>query len=243
MYRSINSLAFRGGVIVSLTMLFFLSACSKENKPGPAVPPTDTIAPYKNYLALGDSYTIGTSVTATERFPVQTTALLSSSNILINQPDIRAINGWTTNDLLHSLTSEPPVKTYDLVSLLIGVNNQYQHRSQEEYRIKFTELVTKAIEYAGGRRNRVFVLSIPDYSVTPFAQYSDTVMISNEIDQFNAINEQVSAQMGVKYLTITQISREGRTDPTMQASDGLHPSGKQYQRWSALLAPMMKASL
>ena len=234
--------------ILPVMMIFFLSACSKENNPLPVTPPVtvDTITPaniYKNYLALGDSYTIGTSVTSIERFPVQTTTLLAAQGVQINQAVIRATNGWTTNDLLSSLSADPPVIKYDLVSLLIGVNNQYQRRTQEEYRIKFTELLNKAILYAGGNKNRVFVLSIPDYSVTPFAQNSDTVTISNEIDQFNAINEQVSLQMGVQYIYITNISREGRYDGTLQAADGLHPSGKQYQRWAALLAPKMRAAL
>jgi lysophospholipase L1-like esterase len=230
-------------------MVFFLNACSKDNDPGTMTPtvPVDTSSPAnanKNYLALGDSYTIGTSVATAERFPVQTTAMLISQGVQMNPAEIKAANGWTTYGLLTSLTNDPPSKSsYDFVSLLIGVNNQYQGRSLAEYSTQFTQLLNKAIAYAGGRKSRVFVLSIPDYSVTPFAQNSDTVRISDEIDQFNDINMQICQQTGVQYLYITDISREGRNDPSMQAGDGLHPSGKQYQRWSVLLAPKMRAAL
>ncbi|RYE56815.1 MAG: SGNH/GDSL hydrolase family protein [Sphingobacteriales bacterium] len=231
-------------------MLFFLAACSKENAgsgPAPTNPPADTSIPgntYRSYLALGDSYTIGTSVSIAERFPVQTVTKLITGGTPMYPAEIKATNGWTTGDLLNSIINNPPSRTsYDLVSLLIGVNNQYQGRSQQEYRTQFTTILNKAVNFAGGNKNRVFVLSIPDYSVTPFAAQSDTVRISNEIDAFNAINREISLQVGVQYLDITNISREGRTDPAMQAGDGLHPSGKQYDRWSSLLAPMMKASL
>ncbi|MBC7935545.1 MAG: SGNH/GDSL hydrolase family protein [Rhizobacter sp.] len=226
-------------------MLFFITACSKEHAviPIPPVFPADTTQPAKTYLALGDSYTIGASVSTQERFPMQTWAKLALEGVKMSQPEIIATTGWTTGNLLSALAMNPPTKTYDVVSLLIGVNNQYQRRSQAEYKTEFTLLLNKAIGFAGGRKNSVFVLSIPDYSVTPFVQNSDTAAISNEIDQFNDINRQVSQELGVKYLDITSISREGRTDPAMQASDGLHPSGKQYQRWSALLAPMIKTSL
>jgi lysophospholipase L1-like esterase len=127
--------------------------------------------------------------------------------------------------------------------LLIGVNNQYQGRSIDEYRIQFTDLLNRAITYTGGLRTRVFVLSIPDYSVTPFARSSDTVRISREIDTFNIVNREISIQSGVTYINITPISREARTDALLTAVDGLHPSGKQYERWARLLAPAMKAAL
>ena len=226
-------------------MLFFITACSKEKVVIEVPPgiPTDTAQPLKTYLALGDSYTVGSSVSAQESFPVQTWAKLTSQQVSMAYPQIIATGGWTTGNLLSALEASPPTKKYDVVSLLIGVNNQYQHRSQAEYRTEFSLLLNKAIGYANGKKNRVFVLSIPDYSVTPFAQYSDTVTISNEIDQFNAINKQISEEAGVKYLDITPISRMGRADPSLQATDGLHPSGNQYQRWSDLLAPMIKLSL
>ncbi|MEO5985105.1 MAG: SGNH/GDSL hydrolase family protein [Ferruginibacter sp.] len=195
----------------------------------------------QSFLALGDSYTIGQSVTASERFPEITVSLLNASGKKIQPPRIIATTGWTTRDLLNALNNNPG--TFDIVTLLIGVNNQYQGKSQDEYRSQFTTLLLKAIQYAGNRKNRVFVLSIPDYSVTPFAQGSDVAKIAREIDQFNAINKEISLSNGVNYLDITPISREGKTDGSLQAGDGLHPSGKQYLRWAQLLAPIIAQQL
>ncbi|MBA3673921.1 MAG: hypothetical protein H0W75_03035 [Chitinophagaceae bacterium] len=127
----------------------------------------------KTYLALGDSYTIGQSVAEAERFPNQTVALLRAQNIKINDPKIIATTGWTTKNLIDALNATPPQNNYDVVSLLIGVNNQYQGRSIDEYKTEFTLLLNRAIQYAANKPTHVFVLSIPDYSVTPFAQGSD----------------------------------------------------------------------
>ncbi len=195
----------------------------------------------KSYLALGDSYTIGQSVAAAERFPNQTAALLRAQNIKLADPVIIATTGWTTRDLINALNNTPPPNTYDVVSLLIGVNNQYQGRSLEEYKTEFSLLLNRAIQYAGNRPTHVFVLSIPDYSVTPFASGSNKAKIASEIDLFNAANKSISLQLGVNYLDITPISRE--SDPMLIAGDGLHPSGKQYKRWAELLAPLMKPAL
>lgn len=203
------------------------------------IPPltTDTA---KTYLALGDSYTIGQSVPEAERFPNQTAELLMKQNINIKDVKIIAVTGWTTSNLINALNSNPPQQNYSFVSLLIGVNNQYQHRDTNEYKMEFTLLLNRSIQYAGGNKDRVFVLSIPDYSVTPFAQNSDTAKISKEIDAFNAINKTISGQVGVSYLDITAISREAKNDPGLIAADGLHPSGRQYKRWAELLAMFMK---
>ncbi|HEY8689653.1 MAG TPA: SGNH/GDSL hydrolase family protein, partial [Chitinophagaceae bacterium] len=183
-------------------------------------------------------YTIGQSVTEPERFPKQTVSLLRSQGIKINDPKIIATTGWTTKNLIDALNADPPQNNYDVVTLLIGVNNQYQGRSIDEYKTEFTILLNRAIQYAGSKSTHVFVLSIPDYSVTPFAQSSDTAKIAREIDQFNVENKKITIQLGVNYLDITQISREN--DPALIAGDGLHPSGKQYKRWADLLAPMVK---
>ena len=169
--------------------------------------------------------------------------MLYLQNVNMAQPDIIATTGYTTGYLLSALSTSPPSRIYDAVSLLIRVNNQYQGRSQAEYKVEFEMLLTKSISYAGGRANRVFVLSIPDYSITPFARNLDTARIAREIDEFNAINKQIALQYGVTYINITPISREGKTDPTLNAGDGLHPSGKQYMRWASLLAPLMKQVL
>ena len=236
----------RRATVATFMLAFTLMACSKERvAPNPAVTPPlvadSSVA--KSFLALGDSYTIGSSVSIEERFPVQTRTRLVQAGLQITSPNIIAVSGWTTGSLLSSLNQSPPANNYDVVTLLIGVNNQYQGRSQDEYRIQFTTLLEKAISYAGGRRNRVFVLSIPDYSVTPFAQNSDTARISREIDAFNAINKQITLAGAVTYLDITGISREARLDPSLIAGDGLHPSGKQYTRWTTLLVPLIQAAL
>lgn len=195
----------------------------------------------KTYLALGDSYTIGQSVTYNQRFPYHTVALLRAQNINMSDAQIIATTGWTTKNLLDALTTTPLPTNYDVVSLLIGVNNQYQGRSIEEYKTEFTLLLNRAIQYANNKPSHVFVLSIPDYSITPFAANLDKVKIAAEIDQFNAANKTISVQLGVNYLNITPISRE--TDQELLTGDGLHPSGKQYSRWADLLAPMMKQVL
>lgn len=201
---------------------------------------SDTV---KTYLALGDSYTIGQSVPEADRFPNQTVALLRAAHVEIKDPKIIATTGWTTENLINGLKDNPPGNNYSVVSLLIGVNNQYQHRSIDEYKSGFRLLLNRAIEYSGNNKGHVFVLSIPDYSVTPFAQGSDTATISREIDLFNAANKSISQELGVNYLDITPISREAATDTGLLAGDGLHPSGKQYKRWADILAPLMKKAL
>ncbi|RYF91351.1 MAG: SGNH/GDSL hydrolase family protein [Chitinophagaceae bacterium] len=229
--------------VFTITALLALPGCEKRfvATGGDRFP--DTPNAVKSYLALGDSYTIGTSVTIEQRFPNQAAIQLSQQSVAFKIPDIVATSGWTTGNLLVELAVHPPAGTYDIVTLLIGVNNQYQGRSQAEYRTHFTELLNKAIGYAGGRKARVVVLSIPDYSVTPFAQGGDTSRIAREINEFNNINKEISTAAGVHYLNITDISREARQDPSLIAGDGLHPSGKQYDRWSARLVPIIKAAL
>lgn len=207
------------------------------------VTPADTSAP-KTYLALGDSYTIGQSVAISGRFPVQTVELLSSDTIKLGPPEIIAQTGWTTANLLNQLNAVPPQKaTYDIVSLLIGVNNQYQHLSLAQYRAEFTILLNKAIVFAGNKKNRVFVLSIPDYGVTPFASGSDRVQIAMEIDAFNAANKEITLASGCTYINITPSSRQAATDPSLVAADGLHPSGKEYYKWALLLSEAIRLVL
>ncbi|MDQ6758109.1 MAG: SGNH/GDSL hydrolase family protein [Bacteroidota bacterium] len=193
----------------------------------------------KTYLALGDSYTIGESVSSAERFPNQAVTFLRAQGIKINDPKIIATTGWTTRNLIDAINASPLQNNYDVVSLLIGVNNQYQGRSIDEYKTEFTLLLNRSIQYAGGKATHVFVLSIPDYSVTPFAQNSDTARIAREIDQFNAVNKTIAQQFGVNYIDITPISREAKNDPSLIAYDGLHPSGKQYKKWAELLVPLI----
>lgn len=197
----------------------------------------------KTYLALGDSYTIGASVDTSLRFPVQTREWLLSNAIKMNAPQIIATSGWTTLNLQSAINSQNPVGPYDVVSLLIGVNDQYRERNSNGYKERFTTLLLKSIQLAGDKTSHVFVLSIPDYSVTPFAQFSDIAAIRKEIDEFNRINKEVTLQYNCVYLDITPSTREAANDPSLIAGDGLHPSGKEYKKWAERLGPLMKTVL
>ena len=231
---------------ILLFSVIFLSliSCAKKNdntfQPPVSMDDTDYIpdSSQVTYLALGDSYTIGSSVTAVESFPLQVAQLLNQQNFNMTAPEIIAVNGWTTVNLLNALSTSPPKrKSYTIVTLLIGVNNQYQGGSLESYKTDFTTLLTKAINYAGGIKNHVFVLSIPDYSVTPFASGSDRQKIAHEIDMFNTANKSISLDDSVHYINVTPISREAQNDASLLAKDGLHPSGSQYKKWTDLLVP------
>ncbi len=187
------------------------------------------------WLALGDSYTIGQSVNTDERFPAQTVSLLQKDSLNFSEPQYIATTGWTTQNLLDAITEQNLKGTFDIVTLLIGVNDQYQHRDTTGYREKFTECLQKAIELADNKTDHVFVLSIPDYSVTPFAANNDTAEIKKEIDEFNAINKSITLSYNISYTDITPLTREAKTDNSLIAGDGLHPSGKEYANWAALL--------
>ena len=203
---------------------------------------TETITRY--FLALGDSYTIGESVPESDRFPVQTTTYLNKQGFNFIDPEIIAHTGWTTSNLLSSLANAAPIRsTYDIVTLLIGVNNQYQHGTQQEYADEFLILLNKAIEYADYNKKRVIVLSIPDYSVTPFANGLNKEVIAKEIDDFNSINKTIAENAGVNYLDITGYTRMAKTNPLLITSDGLHPSGQEYNVWANELVPIIKAAL
>ena len=228
--------------ILSITALSGCAKKSAETTPMVTMDkPIDSTS--LSYLALGDSYTIGQSVSQDESYPYQLTALLKTDSIPVNVPKIIAITGWTTDDLINAIRGSGITgQKYDFVTLLVGVNDQYQGLSQDNYKIKFTQVLNTAIASAGGDTSRVFVLSIPDYGVTPFARGNDAV-IGPLIDQFNTINKQVSLAAGVHYLDITPISRIAATEPDLIAPDGLHPSGKMYTEWMKLLEPMVKAKL
>lgn len=184
------------------------------------------------YLALGDSYTIGESVDPAERFPVQLARLLG-----LREPQIVARTGWTTDELDAAIDAARPQGPFDLVTLLIGVNNQYRGRSVDEYRTQFAALLQRAIGFAGGNPANVVVVSIPDWGVTPFAQGRDRAQIAREIDQFNAVNREEAQRAGATWVDITPISR--RADPALVAADGLHPSGRQYAEWARAIAGAM----
>lgn len=181
-------------------------------------------------LALGDSYTIGESVAEDQRWPLQLMHALKKRQYISESPLIIATTGWRTDELKRAVETRNLPKDYDLVSLLIGVNNQYQGRSIEEYEREFSQLLTIAIEHARGDKSRVFVLSIPDYGFTPFGIQKQKT-ISKEIDAFNAVNKNITEKSGVTYIDITDLTRRGLEDPELVAHDGLHPSGKMYTLW------------
>lgn len=190
------------------------------------------------YLALGDSYTIGESVDEAERWSNQLAAMLQADGVSA-EVTIIARTGWTTSELWDGIQAKEINPPYDLVSLLIGVNDQYRGYDTGEYREQFMFLLNKAIEYAGGNPQRVIVLSIPDWGVTPFAGNRDSKKIAVEINQFNAVNGEETEKAGAQYVDITPISRDAVTDPSLIADDGLHPSGKMYAEWAQLALPIV----
>jgi len=221
-----------------LVVLLLVSCTTATSHPTgiPTLIPTPEIDPAMrkiHYLALGDSYTIGESVDTAERWPNQLAQML---NVQGYQTDVTIIakTGWTTDELWQGIQAKEINPPYDLVSLLIGVNNQYRGRDAEEYREQFGFLLNKSIEHAGGNAKRVFVLSIPDWGVTPFAKGRDPAQIAKDIDLFNSINREETEKAGAHYVDITPISREAVNDPALIADDGLHPSGKMYMTWAEL---------
>lgn len=189
------------------------------------------------FLALGDSYTIGEGVLDSERWPVQLAARLREKGIAMEPPAIVARTGWTTDELMAGIDGAPPEGTFELVSLLIGVNNQYRGRDLEEYGGQFVALLERAVALARGEASRVLVLSIPDWGVTPFAAGHDAAAIAAAIDAFNAINREETERAGARYVDVTPISRAAAGDPALLADDGLHPSGRMYAAWAALALP------
>ena len=189
------------------------------------------------YLALGDSYTIGESILEKERWPNQLAGLLAENGIQTNVTII-ARTGWTVNELWEGIQANPPTGMYDLVTLLIGVNDQYRGYPVNGYRESFRFMLGKAIEYAGGNPRRVIVLSIPDWGVTPFAMGRDREQIAKDIDTFNAVNREETQSAGAHYVNVILISRTAVNDPSLIASDGLHPSGKMYAMWAEQTLPV-----
>ena len=189
------------------------------------------------YLALGDSYTIGESVAEAERWPVQLVARLRAEGIPIADPQIIATTGWTTDELMAGIETADPHPPFDLVSLLIGVNNQYRGREQAEYREQFAALLRQAIQFAAGDARRVVVMSVPDWGMTPFAAGRDRQQITAEIDAFNAINRAETEQSRAHYVDITPISRQAQEKTEYTAVDDLHPSGQMYAAWVELVLP------
>ena len=195
-----------------------------------------------SYLALGDSYTIGESVKSADSFPFQLQRKLVEEGINVSAPKIIAKTGWTTGDLLNAIEREKPSHSYSLVTLLIGVNNQYRGYSKDEYRKEFKELLNKSIGFANNKKEHVFVISIPDWGVTDYARQNgfNPQTVAKEIDAFNAINKEETLKMGVSYTDITPDSRLAKTDASLITNDGLHPSAKMYAKWVGNLSKKIR---
>ena len=246
-------------IVIVILSIFLLSCSSNDSAPNttvtpppPVTPPATQVSttPINNsikHLALGDSYTIGQSVCETCRFPEQ---LKSNLKAIYPQTDfylkIIATTGWTTSNLISTINTQNPDSNYDLVTLLIGVNNQFQRMDFSVYQKEFPELLTKAISLAKGDKKNVIVLSIPDYAYTPFAaNYSEAnrTKISNELNQYNTFAENTCISKGVAFISITDITRQGLSNSSLVATDGLHPSELAYKMFIGRIFPQVKIIL
>lgn len=221
---------------------YFTSSCKKD-MPAPDNS-TNTAAEIKaatghkyTYLALGDSYTIGESVPESDRWGVLLAGLLRAKNIDVSNPVTIARTGWTTAELSQAIKNQNITQTFDLVSLLIGVNNQYRGQSLESYRTEFRQLLQTSVTFAKNNPANVIVLSIPDWGATPFAQSRDRTQIAREIDAFNAVAREETKQAGIVFIDINPISKKALNDVSYVASDGLHYSGKMHLEWAQMALP------
>ena len=229
--KSLHNFAF-------LISIVLFAGCSTENNK--EIINTNPVVTLK-YLALGDSYTIGQSVCETCRFPTQLKDSIQKSLLenTVMQSRVIALTGWTTSDLKSTLIQQNPTNDYDLVTLLIGVNNQYQNRPFSLYEQEFPDLLNRAITIAKGDKNNVIVVSIPDYAFTPFGQgFSNPQNISTQIDLYNLFAENYCAQNNITFVNITDITRQGLENPSLVAGDGLHPSKIAYSLFVERILPI-----
>ena len=189
------------------------------------------------YLALGDSYTIGEAVAQKECWPLQLASALRHRGLAVGDPQILARTGWTTSELLQTMHVEKLTAGRRLVTLQIGVNNQYRGESTHAYRAEFSALLARAVTLADGCARRVLVVSIPDWGATAFArtQQRNALDVARQIDAFNAIASAQAAHAGAQWCDVTAISRE---NGALLTADGLHPSGEQYRRWTDAILPL-----
>jgi len=195
------------------------------------------------FLALGDSYTIGESVDPQDRWPVQLARMLRADGIDVGEPQIIARTGWTTDELSSAIDAANPQGPFQLVTLLIGVNNQYRGQSVDEFRGQFAAMLSRAVGFAGDDPRRVIVLSIPDWGVTPFAHDRDGAAIARQIDEFNSTCRQECQNKSVAFVDITPISRTDGGGTSFVADDGLHPSAKAYAQWASAAHEPARAAL
>ena len=203
-----------------------------------------------SYLALGDSYTIGEQVPLTDSFPYQTVQLLRKADLskentahIFAAPEIIAKTGWTTDELSAAIGQTIFLPKYDIVSLLIGVNNQYRGRAVDEFKTEFELLLQMAIQFAGGMAKNVYVLSIPDWGITPFAKDRDSKQIAAEIDDLNHVCKKTSEAFKTNFINITEDQRKDNSDADFLAADGLHPSGKEYKKWAIKLSQLILTNI
>lgn len=243
---------FKTTYLMGFLFLILLSLSSCDDKDDQILSPTnpapvdtasvqDTIR--FSYLALGDSYTIGTALPdSSQAYPYQLVERLSEDSLLVGEdPDIVAFGGWRTDQLIAAIDTAELEETYDLVSLLIGVNNQFQNAPTDVYVLEFEQLLNTAIQFAGNDTDRVFVLSIPDYGVTPFGEGFPNA--SAGVDLFNSLNMDITEDYGISYYNITDISRQAENNSDFVAPDGLHPSGEMYELWVNEILEDVKAKL
>jgi lysophospholipase L1-like esterase len=194
-------------------------------------------------LALGDSYTIGEAVEPDERWPLRLAAMLRARGVDVAPPTIVARTGWTTDELSSGIDGAGLGGAYDLVTLLIGVNNQYRGRTADEFRQRFGPLLGRALGFTSHRASRVIVVSIPDWGVTPFGRDRNRTRISAEIDLFNETVRDQAMQVGAAFIDVTPISRRAASEPELLAPDGLHPSGAMYAEWARVILPIAANAL
>jgi len=197
----------------------------------------------RRYLALGDSYTIGEGVSDQECWPNQLAQLLRARDIEIATVHIVARTAWTTDELSDAIDAEGPKGPYDLVTLLIGVNDQYRSRPVEPFATEFNQLLRRAKKFSGNRPSRTIAISIPDWGATPFAEGRDRKLISGEIQAYNDRARELAIAAGARWVDVTEISRDMLRDPALVAVDGLHPTGEMYRRWAEHILPIATSAL
>jgi lysophospholipase L1-like esterase len=229
-------------ILIPFCLWLFIS-CAKSNLGGVNAASTTTVPSFTdsiNYLALGDSYTIGTSVDVIDAYPNQTFTLLKGANFKMNSIQIIAKNGWTANDLKNAIANADKKSIYHIVTILIGVNNQYQGKPIKDFEPVFLSILKSAIELTGNKPKRVFVISIPDWGITPFASGRDKKEIAKEIDAYNLICEKNAKAQGTNFINITDAYRLDGFKTEYLAFDGLHPSRLEYTKWAIKLSQQIK---
>lgn len=230
------------GWTLSAVLLFLpWAACAAGKGASPGEPPPSG----RRFLALGDSYTIGEGAPSADRWPVQLAGLLRQKGRAVGDPEIIARTGWTVRELSAGIDAAAPRGPFELVTLLIGVNDQYRGADPETYRTGFVKMLARAVDFAGGKAGRVVVLSIPDWGVTPFARESgrEPARIAAEIERFNTVNREETLRAGARFVDITPVSLRAGSDPSLLAPDGLHYSGSMYGEWARLALPAASAAL